>query len=64
RRAVDACPGEEGETLGQRADALLEWLCLHLEEEELPKGFDPRGRNLDVIRPGQDFGAATAANTS
>ncbi|CBN75205.1 conserved unknown protein [Ectocarpus siliculosus] len=59
-RAVDACPGEEGETLGQRADALLEWLCLHLEEAELPKGFDPRGRNLDVIRPGQDFGVAAA----
>lgn len=51
-----ACPGTFGETLGQRADALLEWLCLHLEEEELPKGFDPRGRMLDVIRPGQDFG--------
>lgn len=62
-RAVDACPGEEGETLGQRSDALLEWLCLHLEEDELPQGFDPRGRNLDVIRPGQDFGAGTTANS-
>lgn len=60
-RAVVACPGVDGETLGQRADALLEWLCLHLEEDELPKGFDPRGRNLDVIRPGQNFGAAAAA---
>lgn len=57
-RAVVACPGTFGETLVQRADALLEWLCLHLEEEELPQGFDPRGRMLDVIRPGQDFGAA------
>ncbi|CAN0550056.1 unnamed protein product, partial [Ectocarpus sp. 12 AP-2014] len=37
----------------------LEWLCLHLEEAELPKGFDPRGRNLDVIRPGQDFGTSS-----
>ncbi|CAN0117900.1 unnamed protein product, partial [Ectocarpus fasciculatus] len=62
-RAVDACPGAEGETLGQRADALLEWLCLHLEEAELPKGFDPRGRNLDVIRPGQDFGASSNSVT-
>lgn len=52
-----ACPGTAGDTLGQRVDALLEWLCLHLEEDELPKGFDPRGRNLDVIRPGQNFGA-------
>ncbi|CAM9202678.1 unnamed protein product, partial [Chrysoparadoxa australica] len=29
-------------------DTLLEWLCLHLAEEALPVGFDPRGRNLDV----------------
>ena len=50
----------EGETPRQRSDALLEWLCLHLEEKELPKGFDPRGGNLDVIRPGQDFGATRA----
>jgi len=63
-RAMDACPGAEGETVGQRTDALLEWLCLHLEEEELPKGFDPRGRNLDVIRPGQDFGASVVKSSS
>ncbi|CAN0476118.1 unnamed protein product, partial [Discosporangium mesarthrocarpum] len=37
-------------------DTLLEWLCLHLEETELPTGFDPRGRMLDVVRPGQGQG--------
>ncbi|CAN0454145.1 unnamed protein product, partial [Discosporangium mesarthrocarpum] len=38
--------------VGARVDTLLEWLCLHLEETELPTGFDPRGRMLDVVRPG------------
>lgn len=27
----------------------LQWLCIHLEEEELPDGIDPRGRTLEVI---------------
>jgi len=27
----------------------LQWLCIHLNEDELPEGFDPRGRTLDVI---------------
>lgn len=49
------------ESARERTDVLLEWLCLHLEEEDLPKGFDPRGRNLDVIRPGQNFAAPTPA---
>lgn len=65
RRAMAACPeptpSNEKATvataIAQRADTLLEWLCLHLQEDELPKGFDPRGRMLDVIRPGQNFDA-------
>lgn len=60
---MDACPAASNdETVGERTDVLLEWLCLHLEEEELPEGFDPRGRNLDVIRPGQNFGASVGGN--
>ena len=27
----------------------LQWLCIHLSEDELPSGVDPRGRTLDVI---------------
>jgi ATP-dependent RNA helicase DHX57 len=27
----------------------LQWLCIHLDEDQLPEGFDPRGRTLDVI---------------
>jgi len=27
----------------------LQWLCIHLDEDQLPEGFDPRGGTLDVI---------------
>jgi ATP-dependent RNA helicase DHX57 len=27
----------------------LQWLCIHLDEDQLPEGFDPRGRTLDVV---------------
>ena len=30
----------------------LQWLCIHLDEDQLPEGFDPRGGTLDVIVPG------------
>jgi ATP-dependent RNA helicase DHX57 len=30
----------------------LQYLCIHLREDDLPVGFDPRGGTLDVIRPG------------
>lgn len=26
----------------------LQWLCVHLDEEQLPEGFDPRGGTLEV----------------
>jgi len=31
------------------AEKCLQWLCIHLEEDQLPAGFDPRERTLDVI---------------
>jgi len=30
-------------------ESCLQWLCVHLDEDKLPEGFDPRGRTLDVI---------------
>lgn len=48
--------------IARRTDTLLEWLCLHLAEHELPEGFDPRGKMLDVIQPGRKN--AEAALTS
>lgn len=29
----------------------LQWLLVHVDEEDLPEGFDPRGRTLDVVVP-------------
>jgi len=28
----------------------LQWLCVHLNEDLLPEGFDPRGRTLEVVK--------------
>ena len=40
----------------------LQWLLVHLNEDQLPEGFDPRGRMLDVIV--SSASASTAAGTS
>jgi hypothetical protein len=32
-------------------DECLQWLLVHLDEDQLPEGFDPRGRTLDVVLP-------------
>lgn len=35
----------------------LQWLCVHLSEDQLPEGFDPRGSTLEIVQP-------TTTNTS
>lgn len=30
-------------------DDCLQWLCIHLDEDQLPEGFDPRGATLEVV---------------
>jgi len=40
----------------------LQWLLVHLNEDQLPEGFDPRGRMLDVIV--SSAAASTATGTS
>ena len=32
-------------------DECLQWLCVHLTEDQLPEGFDPRGSTLEVVGP-------------
>ena len=32
-------------------DECLQWLCINLDEDQLPEGFDPRGRTLDILAP-------------
>lgn len=31
----------------------LQWLCVHLDEDHLPEGFDPRGATLEIVAPSQ-----------
>jgi ATP-dependent RNA helicase DHX57 len=43
----------------------LQWLLVHLDEDQLPEGFDPRGRTLDVVSSGKnnnDDDKATASS--
>ena len=40
---------DEEEEWEKQYDECLQWLCIHLEEDELPEGFDPRGQTLDVV---------------
>jgi ATP-dependent RNA helicase DHX57 len=30
-------------------DDCLQWLCIHLDEDQLPEGIDPRGATLEVV---------------
>jgi len=40
---------DEDEYMDKFYEESLQWLCIHLNEDQLPEGFDPRGRTLDVI---------------
>jgi ATP-dependent RNA helicase DHX57 len=40
---------EEDAYMDSVYDECLQWLCVHLNEDQLPEGFDPRGRTLSVI---------------
>jgi ATP-dependent RNA helicase DHX57 len=49
----------------------LQWLLVHLNEDQLPEGFDPRGRTLDVVvpvqqqaKPGQDDKSSSDQGTN
>ena len=44
--------GEEEESQWEKTyEECLQWLCVHLPEDELPEGFDPRGSTLEVVGP-------------
>jgi ATP-dependent RNA helicase DHX57 len=38
----------------------LQWLCVHLPEDQLPEGFDPRGSTLEVVGTTTNSTKATA----
>lgn len=39
----------EDEYMDRLYDECLQWLCVHLDEDNLPEGFDPRGGSLEII---------------
>jgi hypothetical protein len=41
--------GRNEEQLDKIHDQCLQWLCIHLNEDQLPKSFDPSGQTLDVL---------------
>ena len=41
----------DDEQMDKAYEDALQYLCIHLKEEQLPIGFDPRGGTLDVVRP-------------
>ncbi|CAK4072233.1 unnamed protein product [Aphanomyces euteiches] len=57
---LDRCPDLTDDT------AILDWLCLHVPETDLPKGFNPMGTQLEVVGYGiaakQDKILEAAAN--
>ena len=41
----------DSEDLWERLyDDCLQWLCIHLDEDQLPEGFDPRGQTLEILK--------------
>ena len=41
---------EDDETKWEQLyDDCLQWLCIHLDEDQLPEGFDPRGETLEIV---------------
>jgi ATP-dependent RNA helicase DHX57 len=41
--------GRNEEQLNKIHDQCLQWLCIHLNEDQLPKSFNPTGQTLDVL---------------
>ncbi|RHY03083.1 hypothetical protein DYB36_005328 [Aphanomyces astaci] len=55
---VDRCPDLTDDT------SVLDWLCLNVPEDELPKGFNPNGTQLEVVGYGVVAKAAKALEAS
>jgi hypothetical protein len=49
--ALQNARSDEDQFMDKVYEECLQWLCVHLNEDQLPEGFDPRGRTLDVLLP-------------
>lgn len=59
--------GDEEDAWDILYDECLQWLCVHLPEDQLPEGFDPRGQTLEIVAApssGNRNKASTTTNTS
>jgi hypothetical protein len=45
-------------------DDCLQWLCVHLDEDQLPEGFDPRGSTLEVVAAPNSTSAGAVGNNT
>lgn len=49
---INATVQDDDEALWDKLyEECLQWLLVHMNEDQLPEGFDPRGRTLDVVVP-------------
>lgn len=56
--------GDVDEQMDSVYEECLQWLCIHLDEDQLPEGFDPRGRTLDVVVAGAKKKSGSGGNSS
>lgn len=56
--------GDVDERMDSVYEECLQWLCIHLDEDQLPEGFDPRGRTLDVVVAGAKKKSGSSGNSS
>lgn len=61
--ALHACKQDANLSANDNTDAftalVLDWLCLNVPEGDLPKGFNPEGTQLDVVRSGSSTSASS-----
>lgn len=60
RSALQTCVRSASDSDSDFMTRVLDWLCLHVPEGELPRGFNPEGTQLDVVRTTTDDANAVA----
>jgi len=49
---------------GEPKEVYLDWICIYAPEEYLPEGFDPRGKQLEVLSLREKGGAGSTMEAS
>ena len=69
RKSFDSKKSQKWTTLDEDEwehvyEECLQWLCVHLDENDLPEGFDPRGSTLEVVAPNKIVKASSSQEGS